>query len=148
MKNCSWNQRIEAYHDGEAALSQGVQEHLAQCGECREYFGLLQGMRAGVAATRQDLEIGDAQFRVFMDGIREGIEARPTVWVGFWSKVSMVMAGLVLVTALTYIVTSGPVRTWAAQYISPVVDVHESAPVKPGHPGADDDLNPATKGDL
>lgn len=119
MSECRWTEKVEAFHDGEAAHAAGVEAHLQECGGCREYLALLGTIRGGVMAARPEVEIADAQFRVFMDGIREGIEAKPRGWAVFWSRLSIVAAGFVLVVALSYIVTAGPVRTWADQILNP-----------------------------
>jgi predicted anti-sigma-YlaC factor YlaD len=118
MSTCSWTHRIEAYHDGEATAAHGVAEHLEACADCREYLGLLQQVSGAITATKHAPEIADAQFRVFMDGIREGIEAKPSAWGAFFSKLSLYAAGFLLVAALSYIFTSGPVRTWADQVLN------------------------------
>ena len=143
MSECTWTHKVEALHDGETAHAAGVEEHLHTCGGCREYLTLLQQLSGGVAAVRQDVEIADAQFRVFMDGVREGIEAKPSGWMAFWSRVSLVMAGFVLVVALSYIVTTGPVRTWASQFLDSGVDE-----VQLHHPTGPDPGNPEIRKDL
>lgn len=149
MKDCSWQTRVEAFHDGETHHAAGVAEHLEGCAGCREYLALLNQVSAGVEATRQDVEIADAQFRVFMDGVREGIESKKFAWSGFFSKLSIAMAGFILVVALSYIITAGPVRTWADSLLfSPPVEMHDGAPSKNHAPRNTDDENRATRGDL
>lgn len=143
MSECTWTHKVEALHDGETAHAAGVEAHLDTCGDCREYLTLLQQLSGGVAAVRQHVEIADPQFRVFMDGIREGIEARPSGWAAFWSRVSLVAAGFVLVVALSYIVTAGPVRTWASQFLEGGADE-----VQLLHSGGSDAGNPETRKDL
>lgn len=145
MSHCTWMEKIEAYHDGEAASAAGVAEHLEACPDCREYLDILQQVSARVAAVRQAPEIADAQFRVFMDGVRAGIEAKPSPWALFWSRVSLAAAGFVLVVALSYIVTSGPVRTWAGQFFEPgsADDIEFVQPA-----GAGGELNPSTRKDV
>lgn len=143
MSECTWTYKVEALHDGEAAHAAGVEEHLKTCGGCREYLAMLQQLSGGVSAVRVDVEIADPQFRVFMDGIREGIEARPSGWAAFWSRVSLVAAGFVLVVALSYIVTTGPVRTWAMQLLdggSDEVQLLHSGGAEPGNPETRKDL--------
>jgi len=116
MSNCSWKYRVEAYHDGQTAMLPPLEEHLGACPHCKSYLTNLETMRAGVAVSRAEVEIGDAQFRAFMDGIREGIATQPSRWGVFFSRVSLYAAGFLLVAALSYIVTTGPVRTWADQF--------------------------------
>lgn len=142
VKQCDWTERVEAYHDGEPTHGAGVAEHVAACGDCRAYLGVLQQVSAGVAAVKPEVEIADAQFRVFMEGIEQGIAAKRAGWSMVFSRLSLLAAGLVLVVALTSIFSSAPVRAWAATWLSPTVEVHDGGGVEPG------DQNPATKGNL
>jgi hypothetical protein len=66
----------------------------------REYLSTLQRLRDGVQDMRAVPEITDAQFSAFMDGIREGIEARPSGYRGLWAAVSMVTAAIVIAFSL------------------------------------------------
>ena len=116
MSDCSWRYRVEAYHDGQTTAFAALEDHLSACPSCKSHLAMLQTLRAGVAASRFEAEIGDAQFRAFMDGVREGIAVQPSRWGVLWGRVSLYAAGLLLVAALSYIVTSGPVRTWADQF--------------------------------
>lgn len=145
MNYCSWKYRVEAYHDGEDAASAALQDHLLGCPRCREHLAALERMRHGVLAVRQEVEIGDAQFRVFMDGVRAGIEApAPSRWWAVLNRVSLVAAGVVLIVALSYIVTSGPVRTWAGQMFNGGPS-EDAVQLRPEFNGG---VNPQIKGDL
>ena len=129
MSECKWSMQVEAFHDGESQHAQGVEAHLAECADCREYLETLRVISGGVDAVRQNVEIADAQFNRFMEGIEAGIRQPRFSWAGFFSRVSLVAAGCVLVVALSYIVTSGPVRTWARQWIDTPVELDSEQPV-------------------
>jgi len=128
MTPCAWQSKIAAFHDGETALATGAEEHLATCPACAEELALLRQISAG-AQARQVPEIADAQFRVFMDGIRDGIEAQRAPSRGFWAWASLCAAGLVLTLGLAYIVTGGPQPVKAAPEIESYSTQLENATV-------------------
>jgi predicted anti-sigma-YlaC factor YlaD len=136
MSECKWAMQVEAFHDGEVQHAQGVEQHLAGCAECREYLEALRVISGGVETVRQNVEIADAQFNVFMEGIEAGIRQPRFSWAALFSKVSLVAAGCVLVVALSYIVTSGPVPAWARKWIETPVNVNYEQP-RDAAPAAD-----------
>lgn len=144
MSYCTWKYRVEAYHDGEAEMSGPLEAHLRECPRCKGHLASLEMLREGVVAVRKDVVIADAQFRAFMDGIREGVSVQPSRWGVLFSRVSLFAAGLVLVAALSYIVTSGPVRTWADQVFNGGPS-EDTISVGPDFNGG---VNPRIKGDL
>lgn len=128
MSECKWSMQVEAFHDGEVQHASGVEEHLVGCAECREYLGALRVISGGVETVRENVEIADAQFNVFMEGIEAGIRRPRFSLAGFFSRVSLAAAGCVLVVALSYIASTGPVRAWARQWIQTPVELNEEQP--------------------
>jgi anti-sigma factor RsiW len=55
MANCEFENKIEAYHDGELNASDRalVESHLPQCGDCRRALAQLQAMSTLFASSEQ-----------------------------------------------------------------------------------------------
>jgi hypothetical protein len=101
---------LDRWLDGEGALTPALEAALASDAELRAYADAAQTLRSAVHQMRGATHAGmaprieDAQFRVFMDGIREGMAPQPRWHFGrLWAAVSMVAASLLIASSVFYV---------------------------------------------
>jgi len=121
MSERQWQQRIAREFDGEAPEGCGGEPGNA---EEQAYLERLRQLREGVRNAASTEVIEDAQFRSFMDGIREGIETPRPGHRRLWAYVSLSAAALI-VAASTYI-TYLAVTSDSGTGVGTVVEAYES----------------------
>jgi hypothetical protein len=93
---------LEAWFDSGAPMPAGLEAQLAQDNELRESYRELQMIREALRA--QDTpRIEDAQFRVFMDGIRAEMVPARSVYTRWWSLASLAAASFLIALSLFFI---------------------------------------------
>ncbi|MFP4499918.1 MAG: hypothetical protein ACLFTT_02865 [Candidatus Hydrogenedentota bacterium] len=102
MGECRWISHVDALFDNEAASQHNeLAAHVAACPACADYLAHLETLRtAAGTVTEATPQIADNQFPAFMNGVREGIEARQQGLRPLWAALSLVAAALVIATSL------------------------------------------------
>lgn len=107
MNACSWQDEIARYFDGEHPDAARVEAHLAECPACRAELAGLRQVRALLPPAPS--AISDAQFPLFMEGIREKLDApRAYRWRTVWPALSFAAAALVVAVSAFLILGGGP----------------------------------------
>jgi len=93
---------LEAWFDSGSPMPAGLEAQLAQDAGLRESYRELQMIREALRA--QDTpRIEDAQFRVFMDGIRAEMVPARSVYSRWWSFASLGAASFLIALSLFFI---------------------------------------------
>ncbi len=108
MSTCQYLERVERRFDGEMTGSREFEEHLAGCPECTHRLEDLKALRTAIEFTKARVEISDAQFPSFMQGIEDEIEPPRRRQVGLWAVASAFAAALVVALSLISILSPGP----------------------------------------
>ena len=93
---------LEAWFDSGGPMPAGLETQLAQDAELRESLRELQMIRE-VLRAQETPRIEDAQFRVFMDGVRSGMTPAPRGMSRWWSLASLGAASFLIALSLFYI---------------------------------------------
>jgi len=117
-------QTLEAWFDGEAELTEAFRARIDADPELREAYEELQEIRAAIREADAPV-IQDAQFRVFMDGIRE--EIAPAHGGGLWQRwtalASMAAASFLIALSVFYIGWGDPAPIHATEVESVASDI-------------------------
>jgi len=108
MKNCRWEHRVEQWFDGMTAKPGGIEQHVTQCASCRAHLEGLETLRGAARGIAEHQHIADAQFPVFMEGVRGGIEPAAKRHGGLWALASMAAAAVIVAASAFVIFTNGP----------------------------------------
>jgi len=117
-------ERIDRWLDGAEMLNPALERLLAQDSELREYADAMRQVREAVRSEAPP-RIEDAQFRVFMDGIREGVAPRAR-WQSnrWWALTSLMAASFLISLSVFYIFWGDPatVRATDVEAVSTELD--------------------------
>lgn len=115
---------VDRWLDGVAELSPALEQAIANDEELRDYADAMRQVRVAVRSEAPP-RIEDAQFRVFMDGIREGM-APPARWQSnrWWALSSLMAASFLISLSVFYIFWGDPatVRATDVEEVSTELD--------------------------
>lgn len=97
-----WERDTARRFDGEG---EGLERPLDA--QSAAYESGLRLLREGAQQVNRRVEIADAQFPTFLDGIREGVERPARRFGGFWAIVSLSTAALLVAFSAFLLFTTG-----------------------------------------
>jgi anti-sigma factor RsiW len=104
---CTFEERVGRWFDGELADDRPIQEHLESCAVCREHVALLKTMRAAIQS--EDVPtLADAQIPAYLNDLRTRVERKPARRVSLWAMFSASTAAVVVAVSLMSVFSTGP----------------------------------------
>ncbi len=108
MADCKWKSNVEAWFDGNAEDTRGIEQHVQNCPRCREHLKQLEFIRKNIREMAQSAHIADARFPAFIEGIRSGITPdRRWYRGGIRAMVSVAAAALIVAGSVFLLLNDG-----------------------------------------
>jgi hypothetical protein len=121
MKNqCSYQQEVERWFDGEHNASDSLKAHIDSCETCSAHIAFLTECREAIDAMPAAPKIADAQMSAFLEGIAEGVHEPRRRFTGLWAMASAVTAALIVAVSAMTIMSTGLEPVVAESFVETV----------------------------
>lgn len=102
---CTSQQEVERWFDGESANSEEIKGHLKQCEACQAHVDFLRETRVAMEALPHSPEIAEAQLPAFLEGIAQEVHQPRRRFTGIWAMASGVAAALIAAVSVLSMLT-------------------------------------------
>ncbi len=127
---CSYQQEVERWFDGEGEDLETLNSHIESCESCRAHVAFLRECRDAVGSMPATPIIADAQMPAFLEGISDGVHTPRRRSTGFWAMASALTAALIVTISTITIVSTGPDPVGAESVIETVSTEIDGATVE------------------